>query len=231
MRRIVGHKFNRTFVIMDKSLSEALRSESGTRRKILDMLYEEREMSPSKIAKALGVSKTTVLYHLRKMWNRNEIKCIRIEQIGNLVEKYYAPAAVKLEITLPDVNDIRKGGKYESLFEDIENSLHELFLTLARNYENELPKGDVMKLTDTLIGLILYALIADGRDLIMYNNRDWYWDEKASYLSIEKIDEDFGPNNRENSIFLKVYDGIIHATKRWKEDNKDKLGETLELPP
>jgi DNA-binding transcriptional ArsR family regulator len=216
---------------MDKSLSEALRSESGTRRKILDMLYEEREMSPSKIAKALGVSKTTVLYHLRKMWNRNEIKCIRIEQIGNLVEKYYAPAAVKLEITLPDVNDIRKGGKYESLFEDIENSLHELFLTLARNYENELPKGDVMKLTDTLIGLILYALIADGRDLIMYNNRDWYWDEKASYLSIEKIDEDFGPNNRENSIFLKVYDGIIHATKRWKEDNKDKLGETLELPP
>lgn len=231
MRRIVGHKFNRTFVIMDKSLSEALRYESGTRRKILDMLYEEGEMSPSKIAKALGVSKTTVLYHLRKMWNRNEIKCIRIEQIGNLVEKYYAPAAVKLEITLPDVNDIRKGGKYESLFEDIENSLHELFLTLAKNYENELPKGDMMKLTDTLIGLILYTLIADGRDLIMYNNRDWYWDEKASYLSIEKIDEDFGPNNRENSIFLKVYDGIKHATKRWKEENKDKLGETLELPP
>jgi len=27
----------------------------------------------------------------------------------------------------------------------------------------------MMKLTDTLIGLMLYALIADGRDLIIYN--------------------------------------------------------------
>jgi DNA-binding transcriptional ArsR family regulator len=231
MRRIIGHRFNRTFVITDGGLSKALRSESGTRRKILDMLYERGEMSPSDIARALGISKPTVAYHLRAMWKRNELKLSRTERIGNLIEKYYSPTAVKLEIPLPNVGDVRIGGKYAGLFEDVENSLHELFLALARNYKEELPKGDMMKLTDTLIGLMLYVLIADGRDLIIYNNRGWYWDDKAGYLSTKKIDEDFGHKNRRNSIFLKVYDGMKNATETWKEENKGKLGEDIQLIP
>jgi len=231
MRRIIGHRFNRTFVIMDGGLSKALRSESGTRRKILDMLYEKGEMSPSDIARALGLSKPTVAYHLRAMWKRNELKLSRTEQVGNLIEKYYSPTAVKLEITLPNVGDIRTGGKYAGLFEDVENCLHELFLVLARNYKDELPEGNMMKLTDTLIGLMLYALIADGRDLIIYNNRGWYWDDKAGFLSTKKINGDFGYKNRGNSIFLKAYDGIKNATGKWKEENKDKLGEDIQLAP
>ena len=231
MRRIIGHRFNRTFVIMDGGLSKALRSESGTRKKILDMLYEKGEMSPSDIARALDISKPTVAYHLRAMWKRNELKLSRTEKVGNLIEKYYSPTAVKLEIPLPNVSDIRTGGKYAGLFEDTENCLHELFLVLARNYKDELPKGDMMKLTDTLIGLMLYALIADGRDLIIYNNKGWYWDDKAGLLSTKRIDADFGHKNRGNSIFLKAYDGIKNATVKWKEENKDKMGEDIQLVP
>ena len=229
MRRIIGHRFSRTFIITDSSLSKALRSESGTRRKILDMLYEKGEMSPSDIARSLGISKPTVAYHLRAMWKRNELKLSRTEQVSNLIEKYYSPTAVKLEIPLPNVGDIRTGGKYAGLFEDAENCLHELFLVLARNYKDELPKGDMMKLTDTLIGLIFYALIADGRDLIIYNNKGWYWDDKTGFLSTKRIDVDFGPKSRGNSIFLKAYDGIKNATGKWKEENKDKLDEDIQL--
>jgi len=100
---------------------------------------------------------------------------------------------------------------------------------LARNYKDELPKGDMMKLTDTLIGLIFYALIADGRDLIIYNNKGWYWDDKTGFLSTKRIDVDFGPKSRGNSIFLKAYDGIKNATGKWKEENKDKLDEDIQL--
>jgi len=111
----------------------------------------------------------------------------------------------------------------------VENCLHELFLILARNYKDELPKGDMMILTDTLIGLMLYAIIADGRDLIIYNNKGWYWDDKASSLSTKKINMDFRHKN--NSIFLKAYDGTKNATRKWKEENKDKLGEDIQLVP
>jgi len=58
-----------------------------------------------------------------------------------------------------------------------------------------------------------------------------HWDDKANYLSTKKIDEDFGSKSRSNSIFLKVYDGNKNATETWKEENKDKLGEDIQLAP
>ena len=66
---------------------------------------------------------------------------------------------------------------------------------------------------------------------MIYNNKGWYWDDKAGYLSTKKINADFRQKNRDNSIFLKAYDGTKNATGKWKEENKDKLAEDIQLAP
>jgi len=34
-----------------------------------------------------------------------------------------------------------------------------------------------------------------------------------------------------SKVFLKAYDGIKNATGKWKEENKDKLGEEIQFAP
>ncbi len=223
MKEIIPHVFERNFVVTDDSLANTLKAESGTRRKIFNLLYEEGEMSPSKIARALHVSKTTVLYHVRKMWKKKEIKFARTQQVGNLVEKYFTASAERLDIPLPETPDISPGGKYESLYEDIENCLHELYLVLARNYRDELPRGDMMELTNVLIGMMLYALISDARNLIIHNNKKRYWDETRRLISVQRIIEDFEIDRKQNSILLRVYDGLKYATKIYIQENQDTM--------